>query len=41
MNNPLTKDTIIRGLEYYGISYNEKTQKDVLDPVFKVANKVL
>jgi uncharacterized protein YjbI with pentapeptide repeats len=33
IHDPLTKSMIIRGLDYYGISYNEATLKDVLDPI--------
>jgi uncharacterized protein YjbI with pentapeptide repeats len=33
MHDPLTRSMIIRGLEYYGISYNETMLKDVLDPI--------
>lgn len=33
MHGLLTKSMIIRGLENYGISYHERTLKDVLDPI--------
>jgi hypothetical protein len=33
MHDPLTRNMIIGELENYGISYNEPTLKDVLDPI--------